>query len=165
MGAEPCWSGVGKSAVAVEQIESALKNLRETHQGRVTYGLKFGKDDLVYGIQTRRGEVGFLKAFRDRGGGGRLLSSMNKPIDKSWAEYRKGMLASAAKSGQQVRFNLTGMKDIAGVLSGKGINSNIRIYNGVTAQELRYVRDKWSSFKLKPKFYLNDIEVKPPWLR
>ena len=69
-------------------------------------------------------------------------------------------MEKALRNGHKIHFDLTNVEDIYGILNNTG-----RFANTVTAQELRYIRHNWSRTEVKNavKFYVNDVEVSPPW--
>lgn len=115
--------------------------------------LKFGENDLVYGPSAG----GKLRALQQEAGG-KLLTDLEKPYGVDWPEFTQQTLQDAANTGRQVRFDLTNMDDIPGALAGEGPQAG-----KVTSQELRFIRDNWDSFSVKPKFYSNGSEVPAPW--
>lgn len=62
------------------------------------------------------------------------------------------------REGTMIRFDLTHMQDLPGVLAGTG-----DFGDSVTALELRYIRDHWRDFRQMTRFYRDDQEVRPPW--
>jgi hypothetical protein len=146
--------GLGKLArgaadlVGLKRAETAVTSLEQVlgPMGR------FGANDLVYG-PSAQGALEKLAADN----GGRILTSIPNTEVKTIRQLSLDTLADAASSGQQVHFDLTNMQDIPGVLAGTAYTKE------VTSAELRYIRDNWSSFTVKPKFYRNGYEVAPPW--
>ena len=69
-------------------------------------------------------------------------------------------MEEALRNGRKVHSDLTNVEDIHCILNNTG-----RFANTITAQELRYIRQNWSraEFKNAVKFYVNDVEVSPPW--
>lgn len=120
--------------------------------------LKFGGNDLIYGASAK-GALARLEASA----GGKTLSTElkgnTKPISgHQWKIVSKQKLAEAAQTRRQVRFDLTHVKDMNNLLRNRGEHAA-----KTTSQELRYIRDNWRHFKVKPKFYRGGIEVPPPW--
>jgi len=68
------------------------------------------------------------------------------------------VLESQLARGGKIRFDLTHVDDLAGVLRGTG-----QYGSKVTAHELRYLRANWSRFKDSVIFYLGGVEVAAPW--
>jgi hypothetical protein len=115
--------------------------------------LQFGPDDLVYGPAAN----GELRALADRAGG-RLLNDLPKPADSTFREFTIDTLNAASQSGRMVRFDLTHMDDVAGLLNRTGPHAD-----KITSIELRHIRDNWSRFRHMTRFYRNGREVPPPW--
>jgi len=115
--------------------------------------LKFGADDLVYGPSAG----GALRGLQQRAGG-RLLTDFSKPLGSSWADFSITTLNKQVQSGGKVRFDLTNVSDLKGVLSNRGSFANT-----VTAKELRHIQSNWSQFKGSTTFYRNGQEVAAPW--
>ena len=115
--------------------------------------LKFGENDLVYGPSAN----GELRLLQQRSGG-KLLSDYEKPPELSFDEFTTQTLDEAAASGRQVNFDLSHMKDVDELLAGEG-----KYANSVTSVELRHIRDNWQTFKVKPKFFKDGVEVSPPF--
>ena len=69
-------------------------------------------------------------------------------------------MEEALRNRHKIHFDLTNVEDIHGILNNTG-----RFANTITAQELRYLRQNWSRTEVKNavKFYVNDVEVSPPW--
>lgn len=99
------------------------------------------------------------------GTGAKLVTDLPNPIpgndrlSSGVRELSTDALDYAAREGKQVHFDLNGL-DTEAALTGKGPHAN-----SVTSTELRHVRDNWSTFDPKPKFYENGAEVPPPWLK
>ncbi|MBS9405477.1 hypothetical protein KG088_17880 [Halomonas sp. TRM85114] len=132
----------------IQELRKRLHSERELRQNK-----RFRSNDLVYGPSAG----GKLRAFQQKYGG-KLLTDLSKPPSMKWEKFTTNVLSAAARGGKQVHFDLTHMHNIKGVLNKRGPYSR-----DVTAKELRYIRDNWSSFKVKPKFYRNGEQVSPPW--
>jgi RHS repeat-associated protein len=118
-------------------------------------GLRFGSNDLVYGPSAGR----YLRALRQETGGV-ILDDLLKPETLSWEEFSTQTLDSAAVNGRMVRFDLTHVEDLPGVLNNTGEWAST-----VTAHELRYLQSNWSRFRNVTHFYKNGVEVAAPWLK
>jgi RHS repeat-associated protein len=118
-------------------------------------GLRFGRNDLVYGPSAR----GYLRALQQEAGGV-LLDDLPKPPELSWEEFTVKTMNEAAETGRNIRFDLTHMEDLEGVLNNQGPWKNT-----VTAVELRYLKANWARFSKVAHFYVNGVEVKPPWVK
>jgi hypothetical protein len=98
------------------------------------------------------------------GTGAKLVTDLPNPIpgkselSNGVRELSTDALDYAAREGKQVHFDLNGL-DTQSALTGKGPHAN-----SVTSTELRHVRDNFSKFDPKPKFYKDGVEVPPPWL-
>jgi hypothetical protein len=114
---------------------------------------RFGPNDLVYGPSA----AGRLRELA-QSLGGRTLNDLPKPIELNWTEFSLRTLDEAAESGTMVRFDLTYIEDLPGVLAGHG-----RFANTITGVELRYIRANWERFRSVVKFYLRGREVAAPW--
>ena len=119
----------------------------------IPYQLRFGSSDLVYGPSAR----GRLRELT-RSAGGRTLNDLPKPPELNWIEFSLRVLEEAAESGTMVRFDLTSVEELPGVLAGHG-----RFANTITAVELRYLRTNWERFRSIVKFYDRGREVLAPW--
>lgn len=144
---------VGTKSTAVEKkINSFGKNKKANNDNK---NLKFGKNDLVYGPSAG----GRLQRLVNRAGGKTLNEELRGRTSTNSIEKESlDLLRNAAKSGRQVHFDLTNMKDVGSILRNKG-----NYADKITSVELRYLRDNWGKFKVKPKFYKGGIEVAPPW--
>jgi hypothetical protein len=60
--------------------------------------------------------------------------------------------------GGQIRFDLTHLHNLDGVLRNTGEHAA-----SVTAQELRYLQANWRRFQGNVNFYRNSVKVAPPW--
>lgn len=137
--------------------------------------LRFGPNDLVYGPDAE----GALYRFAKRTGGRMLIDVGARPrLVKSFRDWTIIILDQAAgrepstllgvqvasvvtrmiSKGTLIRFDLTHMRDLPGVLMGTGDYGD-----SVTALELRYIRDNWPDFRRITRFYRDDREVRPPW--
>ena len=66
---------------------------------------------------------------------------------------------AAAAQGGTIRFDLTHVQDIEGVLQRTGAFADT-----TTAQELRHIQANWNDrFAPVVRFYRNGVEVPPPW--
>ncbi len=121
---------------------------------RASKPLKFDATDLVYGPSAG----GALRELQ-RTSGGKLLTDIPKPVGSSWVDHSLNTLKCQIKSGGNIRFDLTHMKDLAGALRGTGKYSGT-----VTSQELRFIRDNWENlFRGAVTFLKNGGEVAAPW--
>ena len=118
-------------------------------------GLRFGSNDLVYGPSAR----GNLRALQQEAGGV-LLDDLPKPTNLTWEQFTTQTLDDAATAGRSVRFDLTHVEDISGVLNNTGEWADT-----ITGHELRYLRANWSRFRLVTHFYRNGAEVAAPWVK
>jgi len=133
--------------------EGAGRAATETSAG--VDGLRFGDSDLVYGPSAGRQ----LADLADEAGGRTLTHpSFGSPDGLSWPEFSAQAMETQLSKGGQIRFDLTNMADIRGVLAGTGPWANT-----VTATELRYLQSNWSRFQNNVTFYVNRQPVPPPW--
>ncbi|MBE9097210.1 hypothetical protein IQ252_25700 [Tychonema sp. LEGE 07203] len=118
--------------------------------------LRFGSSDLVYGPSA----AGRLRQLQQRAGGKTLTDAVSDLGGKTWIQASIDTMEEALRNGHKIHFDLTNVEDIHGILNNTG-----RFANTVTAQELRYLRQNWSRAEVKNsvKFYVNDVEVSPPW--
>jgi hypothetical protein len=151
-----CDAGKAAAAADAAKAEKVIQAAKAVeHAPPRTAPLRFGSDDLVYGPSAG----GKLRRLQQEAGG-KLLTDLEKPFDKSWGQFTRDTLENAAASERQVHFDLSHMKDMDNVLAGEG-----KFGESVTAEELRHIRDNWDKFKVKPKFYMDGREVPPPWLK
>jgi len=68
------------------------------------------------------------------------------------------ILEEAAESGTMVRFDLTYVEDLPGILAGHG-----RFADTITAVELRYIQANRERFRSIVRFYDRGREVPVPW--
>ena len=116
--------------------------------------LKFGVDDLVYGPSAG----GALRKLQEQAGG-RLLTDVSGPAaGQSWIQFSIKTIEQQLAAGGKIRFDLTNVQDLPGVLRGAG-----KYANTVTAQELRYIQSNWCRFQQNVRFYRNGVEVGAPW--
>jgi hypothetical protein len=87
-----------------------------------------------------------------------LLTDLAKPPGVSWSQFSINTMRQHLSAGGKLHFDLRNMKDLNGVLSGVG-----QYANTVTAQELRWIQQNWSSFSNNIFFYANGIQVGAPW--
>jgi RHS repeat-associated protein len=118
-------------------------------------GLRFGGNDLVYGPSAR----GYLRSLQQEAGGV-LLDDLPKPTNLTWEQFTTRTLDDAARSGRAVRFDLTHVDDLSGVLNNTGEWADT-----ITGHELRYLRANWSRFHGIAHFYRDGVEVVAPWVR
>ena len=139
----------------VGAAKSLAKGVAPAVIGPASY-LKFGPYDLVYGPKA----LGALRAFQAERGGLLIEDVVSRNIYDGVGirELTLIILKQAAKSRQQVHWDLTHMDDIANLLARKG-----KYADAITSLELRFIRDNWDEFLVKPKFYRNGIEVGRPW--
>lgn len=77
---------------------------------------------------------------------------------QSWTQFSIQTLETQLAQGGRIRFDLTHVRDLPGVLR------NVGEYAGtVTAQELRFLQANWSRFQGSVSFYRNGVEVAAPW--
>ena len=145
-------SGIGAGVVSGVNASRALPPVRQVPG---LTGLRFGSDDLVYGPSAR----GYLRALQQEAGGV-VLDDLPKPPNLTWEQFTTRTLDTAAASGRRVRFDLTHVDDLQGVLRGQGEWANT-----VTAHELRYLQANWSRFQKVTHFYRNGVEVAAPWVK
>ncbi|MBI1928592.1 hypothetical protein HYR99_30660 [Candidatus Poribacteria bacterium] len=119
----------------------------------ISYQLRFGTHDLVYGPSAG----GRLRELA-QSAGGRTLNDLPKPLELNWIEFSLRVLEEAAESGTMVRFDLTYVEDLPGVLAGRGIFAST-----VTTVELRYIQANWERFRSIMRFYDKGREVPAPW--
>lgn len=142
-----------------KQAQAELKAVRYKDYAK----FNFGKNDLVYG---RYKDAHVQKIVQHAGG--KSFSSVKlekhtnidgRPRLSEPSIKRKSLqvLRSAAKSGRQVHFDLTGTARLRSVMKGKAHKE------AITSAELRYIKNNWHNFKTKPKFYRNGKQVDPPW--
>jgi len=118
--------------------------------------LRFGSNDLVYGPTAGVR----LRQLPQRAGGKTLSDVVSHLGDRPWIQASIDTMEEALRNGHKIHFDLTNVEDIHGILNNTG-----RFANTITAQELRYLRQNWSRAEVKNavKFYVNDVEVSPPW--
>lgn len=112
----------------------------------------FGRDDLVYGLTDN------LDSFRAAGGGGGRKLIEIRPDSKDWKADTVLELDKALAEGRAIRFDVSGIDDLAGVIGGYGPHAD-----SVTATELRHIYDNWVSFQDIVTFYENGKVVVPSW--
>jgi len=115
--------------------------------------LRFGANDLVYGPSAR----GQLRALAEKAGG-RLLTDLPKPPNLTFTQFSLQTLDEAATAGTKIRFDLTNVKDLKGVLAGTG-----EFADTVTAHELRHIAGNWDKFKGVVSFYRGGAPEATPW--
>ncbi len=153
----------GKVIKAADQITYTTKLLENATDAGTTSikfiddagnTLKFRANDLVYGPSANAR----LRQLQQTAGG-RLLNDIGGPAPgQSWTQFSIQTMENQVKAGGIIRFDLTNMSDISGVLKGTG-----QFGNTVTAAELRYIQQNWSRFSTNVKFYQNAAEVAAPW--
>jgi hypothetical protein len=122
--------------------------------GSTSAALEFGASDLVYGPSAH----GALRKLQEAAGG-RLLTDLAGPAaGESWTTYSLRTLEGQLSGGGKIRFDLTHVDDLSGVLDGTGLWAD-----KVTSQELRYVRANWERFQGNTTFYRGGAEVAAPW--
>lgn len=130
----------------------------KTSYGKSSKNLQFDKNDMVYG-PSANGKLLELQ----RKSGGKLLSDIGNPYENGygddWLSFSTDTIENTINAGYKIRFDLTYMDDIDGVLNGTG-----KYANSITAGELRYIQDNWSRLSGGVIFYFNGEEVLPPWM-
>ena len=120
--------------------------------------LKFADNDLVYGPSA----LGALYMWQQKFGG-KLLGDISKhdTTDDGFTWYKRSKMAinTCVNMGFKIRFDLTNMSNISGILINKGTHSGSE-----TAKELRYIMKEWDRLKDSVVFYINNVEVDAPWL-
>ena len=148
--AAECGSSIGEAGL----VENEIK----TSYGKSSKNLQFDKNDMVYG-PSANGKLLELQ----RKSGGKLLSDIGNPYENGygddWLSFSTDTIENTINAGYKIRFDLTYMDDIDGVLNGTG-----KYANSITAGELRYIQDNWSQLSGGVIFYFNGEEVLPPWM-
>ena len=148
--AAECGSSIGEAGL----VENEIK----TSYGKSSKNLQFDKNDMVYG-PSANGKLLELQ----RKSGGKLLSDIGNPYENGygddWLSFSTDTIENTINAGYKIRFDLTYMDDIDGVLNGTG-----KYANSITAGELRYIQDNWSRLSGGVIFYFNGEEVLPPWM-
>ena len=120
--------------------------------------LKFGENDLTYGPKAG----GALRAWQIKHGG-KLLEDVSDVFydgfGADWIGRSIHQLKKFTARGNKIRFDLTYMADLDGVLNNIGKYAEM-----ITSQELRYIRDNWKRLNKCVIFYKNNKEVPAPWL-
>ena len=115
--------------------------------------LKFAEDDLVYG-PSAGGELRNLC----KKAGGKLLTDLEQPMEYDTLTFSFRSMDKTVAKNSMIHFDLTYLKDVEGMLNNVGPYKD-----KVTAGELRYIHEHWSSFSKNVKFYYHEMEVLPPW--
>ena len=140
-------------------VEEYLEKKGEVFENNyVQSNLKFGDNDLVYGPSANLK----LRELQQKAGG-KMLTDIGSPFDRNcdgWLSYSKIIMDETVAAGNKIHFDLTYMDDIDNVLDNVGPYAN-----SITAGELRYIRDNWFRFEGSVKFYINEMEVLPPWMK
>lgn len=90
--------------------------------------------------------------------GGKTLTDLPKPPEMTWEQFSVDAMERQVGRGGKLRFDLTHVDDVRGVLDGSG-----RFADTITGTELRYIRDNWARFKDSVHFYRGGQEVPKPW--
>jgi len=144
----------GGSCVASAGCRGAIGDLAEGLSGAPPRSLSFGATDLVYGPYAG----GATRRLAENVGG-RLLDEVGVPaVGQTWAQFSFQTLEGQLAEGGMVRFDLTNVKNLKGILKGTG-----EYAESTTSQELRYLRENWRRFKNNVKFYQDGAEVSAPW--
>ena len=149
------WPRIGKDALKAD-IRSGSAALQQLYERWLSGKgvLQFGADDLVYGPSAG----GSLRNLQ-QSVGGRLLTDLGDvPPGQSWTQFSIQTMERQLAAGGKIRFDLTHVEDLPGVLSGTG-----KYANTVTAQELRHLQANWSRFKGSVHFYRGGKEIAAPW--
>ena len=143
-----------KDGNAILISEEDYRNLMETLYIESVPGLK---EEIINGMKEP------LEEYIDEtyGGAYELNNRLGFKSSDMWIEISKLAMNDAVKKGFKIRFNLTGFNDIENVFNADAEGKKL---SGVTADELRYIQENWDVFKDVVKFYLDEIEVSPPWL-
>jgi RHS repeat-associated protein len=125
--------------------------------------LEFGADDLVYGVYQASLEVDGraltvnpTRLLQERAGG-RLLTDVPNPGALPVRQFSAQTMEATARQGGTVRFDLTHIRDVQGVLAGTSFP------DAVTSFELRYIQANWPRLQGSVRFYRSGREVAPPW--
>ncbi len=114
----------------------------------------FGENDLVYGASAN----GALRNLQEQAGGKLLSDFAAGPGELSWADYSISIMEQQVANNGVIRFDLTNISDIQGVLGATGQYSGT-----ITAQELRYIQANWNRFNGSVYFYNSRKLVAAPW--
>ena len=157
-------AGGASGLTGFQQVRQSLQAQQASGSGAATSAqkltenvdkaLKFGENDLVYGIYSSDSIVQLQK-----NAGGKFLSDFTLPHNMSWLEYSKQMIDKTVAEGNKIRFNLTGMDTYKSLM---GIGEYAR---SITTLELRYIQENWSRLSEGVRFYQKGAEVLAPWLR
>lgn len=149
------WKAVAKGAAIGGTIgltggAAGVQKVVET----VDKTLKFGENDLVYGIYDDLSIIELQKTA-----GSKFLNSFIRPDGMSWIDFSKQMIDKTIADGNIIRFNL--MPDMDKYMSFMGIGEYA---NSITIQELRYIYQNWERLSAGVRFYEKGAEVPPPWI-
>lgn len=120
--------------------------------------LQFGETDLVYGPSA----TGKLTALK-QAAGGQLLSDALRAWGKdvysdfggNWRAASAWALDHQQRIGGMIRFDLTHMDDVPGVVAGTSHQK------AITTFELHHLKSNWNKFKNNVVFYQNGKVVQP----
>jgi hypothetical protein len=145
--------GVG-AAAGVASSSVLLQKIGDVSQLSGRYNVVFGP--------TARGDLNKLaENINSSTWSNKGLWGEQYPHFATAFDFTKGILDKVQASGGRVLFDLTNMKDVPGVLTGRSY------VNEVTSQELRYIVANWDRFKNTVDFLDRNAGglVKPPWMK
>ncbi|MCL2017095.1 MAG: hypothetical protein FWG68_12705 [Defluviitaleaceae bacterium] len=141
-----------------EQLKQENGNDYE-HTANIPHILRFGDNDLVYGPSAGSNLEKFCKKY-----GGKTLTDFADPFsagyDNEWAKYSISIIEEWCKKGLFIHFDLTYMEDIENILNNAGTFAEC-----TTSHELRHIHQNWNKLSNTVKFYKNEKEVQPPWIK
>lgn len=152
--------GVGYDALAtaVPFLPAGVGAIRQ-----VGNTLRFGADDLVYGVSSLPGKPGLLVNLKNEGGGNLLSDMLLKngedvhfDFGRNWKAASQWAMERQLQSNHNIHFDLTNVNDLPGVLKG------ISYPDKTTSFELRYINEHWDRFKDDVVFY-KDKQIVNPW--
>ena len=158
--------GVSTPTSGQPYVKPSLNGPFDYIPGKIDYsGLRFGSGDLAYGPSAG----GRLRDFANSTNVKTLqdLFVYERHGNLGWNMFSKQEMERVLAEGFNIRFDLTSMRNIQGVLAGTAYP------NATTTFELRYLQANWARFSGNVKFYTTRVvagktvmvEVNPPWIK
>jgi hypothetical protein len=117
--------------------------------------------DLIYGLYSRKSDIDLIRERYNRV----LMATFMPNADQlkftteEIIEASKALLDAHIAKGKSVKFTLSAIQDLKGV-----INGTANRIPKVTREEILYIKENWARMQGNVKWYAAGKEVSAPWL-